>query len=123
MLMRRDLFDRVGGFEEGALSVAFNDVDLCLKVGREGLLVVYTPYAELYHHESASRGYETTPEKFARFESEIDAMKRRWGALLSNDPYYNPNLTLLTEDFAFGFPPRVEKPWRVQVEAPVAKAA
>jgi len=111
MVMRRDVFDAVGGFEEGALSVAFNDVDLCLKIRAAGYLIVYTPYAELFHHESASRGYETTPEKFQRFEGEVETMKRRWGAVLNNDPYYNPNLTLLTEDFAFAFPPRVDREW------------
>jgi hypothetical protein len=73
---------------------------------------VYTPYAELIHHESVSRGYETTPEKFNRFEAEISAMKERWSAELKNDPYYNPNLTLVTEDFALAFPPRAEKPWK-----------
>jgi GT2 family glycosyltransferase len=103
--------------------VAFNDVDLCLKIRREGYLVVYNPHAELYHHESASRGYETTPEKFARFEGEVETMKKRWGALLSSDPYYNSNLTLLTEDFAFAFPPRAEKPWRLALGSASRKAA
>lgn len=122
MVVRREVFDKVGGFEEGALSVAFNDVDLCLKIRREGLLVVYNPAAELYHHESASRGYETTPEKFARFEGEIETMKNRWGDLLTSDPYYNPNLTLLTEDFAFAFPPRAEKPWKKSRQASSVKS-
>jgi glycosyltransferase involved in cell wall biosynthesis len=123
MLCRKEVFEKVGGFEEGALSVAFNDVDLCLKIRREGYLVVYNPHAELYHHESASRGYETTPEKFARFEGEVETMKKRWGALLSSDPYYNSNLTLLTEDFAFAFPPRAEKPWRLALGSASRKAA
>ncbi len=123
VLVRKSVFEEVRGFEEGALSVAFNDVDLCLKIRKEGYLVVYNPHAELYHHESASRGYETTPEKFARFESEIETMKNRWGETLSTDPYYNPNLTLLTEDFAFAFPPRTAKPWRVAQPKAVAKAA
>lgn len=113
MVLRRDVFDRVGGFDAERLAVAFNDIDLCLKIRREGLLIVYTPYAELYHYESASRGHENTPEKFVRFESEIGVMRSRWGETLDRDPYYNPNLTLLTEDFAFSFPPRAAKPWRV----------
>lgn len=111
LVMRREVFDRTDGFDEGRLAVAFNDVDLCLQVRKLGLRVVYNPYAELYHHESVSRGYETTPEKFTRFEGEIEAMKERWQEVLERDPYYNPNLTLLTEDFALGYPPRVGKPW------------
>jgi len=112
MLVRKEVFAEVGGFEEGALAVAFNDVDICLKIRSKGYLVTYTPYAELYHHESASRGYETTPEKFARFEGEIETMRIRWKDVLDNDPYYNSNLTLLSEDFSFAFPSRAKKPWR-----------
>ena len=112
MVVRREVFDEVGGFEEGRLAVAFNDVDICLKIREKGYRVVYTPYAELFHHESASRGYETTPEKFSRFEGEVEAMQSRWKNVLANDPYYNPNLTLLTEDFALAHPPRAVKPWR-----------
>jgi glycosyltransferase involved in cell wall biosynthesis len=111
LLMRRDVFNRINGFDE-ALSVAFNDVDLCLRIRQAGFRVVYEPGAELYHHESASRGYENTPEKFARFEREIASMKDRWKGELQNDPYYNPNLTNLSEDFVFGFPPRVHRAWR-----------
>lgn len=113
MLMRREVFEELRGFDEVELSVAFNDVDICLRARDKGYRVLYTPYAELYHYESASRGYENTPEKFVRFEKEIENMKRRWGKLLQNDPYYNPNLTLLSEDFVFAFPPRSIKPWRV----------
>lgn len=111
-VMRREVFDEVGGFDEEALSVAFNDVDICLRVRAKGYLIVYQPYAELLHYESVSRGFETTPEKFARFERETLVMKRRWAYELEHDPYYNPNLTLLTEDFAFAFPPRAHYPWR-----------
>lgn len=112
LVMKRDVFSEVGGFDEDGLSVAFNDVDLCLKIRKAGYRIVYTPYAELYHFESASRGYETTPEKFVRFEGEIATMQSRWKDVLKNDPYYNPNLTLLHEDFSFAYPPRVVKPWR-----------
>lgn len=112
MLMKRSVFEEVGGFDEQDLSVAFNDVDLCLKVCSKGYDIVYTPYAELYHHESVSRGYETTPEKFARFETEIEVMKKRWSKVLLNDPYYNPNLTLMSEDFQFAYPSRAKKPWK-----------
>lgn len=112
MLVRREVFDEVGGFDEEELAVAFNDVDFCLKVRSKGYVITYQPYAELLHYESVSRGYETTPEKFARFERETEVMKRRWGYELSHDPYYNPNLTLLTEDFTFAFPPRIQYSWR-----------
>ncbi|MBX7143041.1 MAG: glycosyltransferase family 2 protein [Oligoflexia bacterium] len=111
MLIRREAFETVGGFDEGTLAVAFNDVDLCLKLRSRGYKITYTPYAELYHYESVSRGYETTPEKFVRFEGEVETMKQRWGAVLDKDPYYSPNLTLLNEDFGMAFPPRVKKPW------------
>ena len=111
--MRREVFDKVQGFNEEDFAVAFNDVDLCLRVGEAGYRIVYNPYAELYHHESASRGYENTPEKFLRFEGEIEKMKSRWDEKLRRDPFYNPNLTLLSEDFVFAFPPRQEKPWNM----------
>lgn len=111
LMMRRENFDLVGGFDEHGLAVAFNDVDLCLKLIKTGLRNVYCPYAELFHYESASRGFETTPEKFLRFEGEIATMKQRWGERLPYDPYYNPNLTILTEDYVFAFPPRRAKPW------------
>jgi len=91
MMMRRSVFETVGGFDE-KLAVAFNDVDLCLRVREAGLRIVWTPYAELYHHESATRGYDLDP-------TELDYMRTRWGAALLRDPYYNPNLTLDAEDF------------------------
>jgi GT2 family glycosyltransferase len=92
MMVRHDAFDAVGGFDE-ELKVAFNDVDLCLRLLKRGLRNVVTPYALLYHHESASRGFTLDAK-------EVGLMKSRWGALLENDPYYNPNLTLHTGDFS-----------------------
>jgi GT2 family glycosyltransferase len=111
LVMRREVFDTIRGFDE-QLSVAFNDVDLCLRIRKAGFKIVYEPEAELYHHESASRGYENTAEKFARFEREVETMKTRWKDTLRVDPYYNPNLTNLSEDFVFAFPPRVQRAWR-----------
>jgi glycosyltransferase involved in cell wall biosynthesis len=111
LVVRRSVFDEVGGLDEKDLTIGFNDVDFCLRVGARGYDVVYVAYAELYHFESASRGYETTPEKFKRFEGEVRVMKNRWRERLARDPYYNPNLTLLTEDFQVAFPTRVVKPW------------
>ena len=94
MLVKREAFEEVGGFEE-QLSVAFNDVDLCLRLREKGCLVVYNPYAELYHYESKSRGAEDSKEKVRRFQSEIEFMRCRWEKLLkAGDPYYNKNLSL-----------------------------
>ena len=112
MLVPRKVYEQLGGLDEVNLPVSFNDVDFCLRIREAGLKVIYAPYAKLYHHESASRGYEDTPEKVARAEKEIGYMHKRWGHILRNDPYYNPNLTLLTEDYQLAFPPRAEKPWR-----------
>jgi glycosyltransferase involved in cell wall biosynthesis/2-polyprenyl-3-methyl-5-hydroxy-6-metoxy-1,4-benzoquinol methylase len=106
LLVRKEVFDSVGGFDEKNLSVAFNDVDLCLRIQEKGFNNVWTPYAELYHYESATRGYEDTPEKQARFNKEVSYMKQRWGNALLVDPAYNPNLTLDREDFSFAWPPR-----------------
>jgi GT2 family glycosyltransferase len=108
MCMRRALFDEVGGFDE-TLAVAFNDVDLCLRLHSKGYRNLYTPFAELYHHESATRGYEDTVEKMARFKSEAEILTTRWMPLLLNDPYYSPNLSLVGEPFTLSRPPRVER--------------
>ncbi len=100
MMVKASVYREVGGLEE-SFAVAFNDVDLCLKIGRAGYRIVWTPYAEAYHYESKSRGYEDTPEKKARFEREKQLLHERWGEIFENgDPYYNPNLTLEYEDFS-----------------------
>jgi glycosyltransferase involved in cell wall biosynthesis len=107
MVMRKANFLAVGGLDGEHLGTALNDVDLCLKMNEHNLRIVWTPYAELYHHESASRGYEDTPEKKARYEKERAYMKSRWPQFLMADPAYSPNLTLEAEDFAYAWPPRV----------------
>ena len=100
MLTRRSFFDEVNGFDEN-LSHAFNDVDYCLKIRERGYLIVYTPYAELYHYESLSRGYEDSPDKKRRFGNEIEYFQARWKEVLEKgDPFYNLNLTLDKEDFS-----------------------
>ena len=100
MMIRRDVFEEAGGFEE-KLKVAFNDVDLCLKVRKAEYLIVYDPYAELYHYESKTRGAEDTKEKVRRFQSEIEFMRCKWIDILKNgDPMYNPNLTLKKWDYS-----------------------
>lgn len=100
LLVRKTVFEQVGGLNEEHLKVAFNDVDFCLKVREAGYRNLFTPFAELYHHESVSRGSEDNPEKQARFQAEIAYMRKTWGPLLDNDPAYNPNLTLAYEDFS-----------------------
>ena len=99
-MVKKQVFNNIGGFDE-SLKVAFNDIDLCLSVRSLNKLVVYTPYAKLYHFESKSRGIENTPEKKARFRSEIEIFRKKWSDILqAGDPYYNRNLTLLYEDFS-----------------------
>ncbi len=104
----KKVFKEVGGFNED-LAVAFNDIDLCLRIRERGYRIVWTPFAELYHYEGLSRGQDTIANP--RFLKEIEIMRERWGKLLDHDPYYNPNLTLEREDFSLSFPPRVSKPW------------
>jgi O-antigen biosynthesis protein len=106
MLIEKDIFVRAGKFDEVNLAINYNDIDLCLKVKKLGYKIVWTPYAELYHHESKSRGQDNDPEKKKRFESEIAFMQKKWGELLNNDPAYSPNLTLDAENFGLAFPPR-----------------
>jgi GT2 family glycosyltransferase len=88
----------VKGMDE-QLAVAFNDVDFCLRLGHAGFHCVYTPHAEMTHHESASRGDDLSEANKARFMSEEAFMKARWGVLLLNDPFYSPNLSLDHSDF------------------------
>jgi GT2 family glycosyltransferase len=111
MLVHREAYLAVGGFDEEHLRVAFNDVDFCLRLRERGYRIIYTPYAEFYHHESASRGLEDTVRKHVRFEAEIEYMRQRWGEALQRDPAYNPNLSLATADFTLAFPPRLTKSW------------
>lgn len=111
LMVRREVYLQSGGLDAD-LQVAFNDVDFCLRLREHGFANVWTPFAELYHHESASRGEEDTPEKKQRFAREVRFMRRRWGALLDHDPAYNPNLTLTGEPFTLAFPPRA---WSVAV--------
>jgi GT2 family glycosyltransferase len=111
LVIVRERFLEVGGLNEKDLPVAFNDVDLCCKLINAGYRNLWTPYAELYHHESATRGTDNTPEKMARFQSEIDYMTSTWGSLLMSDPAYNPNLTLVGEDFSPAYLSRTVRPW------------
>ena len=106
LVIRREVYLQVGGLNADQLKVAFNDVDFCLKVRAAGFNNLWTPYAELYHHESASRGKEDTLEKRDRFRSEVEYMRATWGDLLDRDPAYNSNLTHTINDFTLALPPR-----------------
>lgn len=99
LLVRKGIYDQVGGLDEN-LVVAFNDVDFCLKVREAGFRNLWTPYAELYHHESLTRGADNTNKKRLRARREAEYMRERWGGKLDSDPAYNPNLTLIYEDFS-----------------------
>ena len=99
MMMRRSVFDEVRRFDE-QLGVAYNDVDLCLRIREAGYHIVYVPHAVLYHYESQSRGYDVSPDQVERDAREKAYMEERWRFSSIRDPYYNPNLTLLREDFS-----------------------
>jgi GT2 family glycosyltransferase len=118
MLVRREVFEAVGGLDADGLAIAFNDVDLCLKIREAGHRIVWTPYAELYHHESISRGDDTTGERADHFKAEQAVFEARWRHVIAHDPYYNPNLTLERERPELAIPPRVELPWEDFYELP-----
>ncbi|WP_271496194.1 glycosyltransferase family 2 protein [Enterococcus sp. 5H] len=99
LMVKKQDFDDVNGFDE-ELTVAFNDVDLCLKIHKLGRNNIWLHSVELFHYESQSRGHEDTPEKIQRFQKETALMESRWGSYVENDPYYNPNLTRIAGDFS-----------------------
>lgn len=98
LMAKTSVFDELHGFDED-FTVAYNDVDFCLRAGGAGYSVLFTPYAELYHHESKSRGSDETGKALERFTAEQQRMRHRYGANLLKDPFYNPNLTYDREDF------------------------
>lgn len=106
MAVRKTVFEELGGFDEENLGVTFNDIDFCLRLTERGYRIVWTPYANLIHHESASRGHQRTREEQAEFERAVAYMQRTWGAQLMHDPFYNPNLSLNPPGFEIAFPPR-----------------
>ncbi|MFC4352560.1 glycosyltransferase [Fodinicurvata halophila] len=111
LAVRRAVYTEVGGLDETNLKVAYNDVDLCIRLGQAGYRIIWTPHARLYHYESVSRGEDTTPEKRERYRNEVQYMKSRWVSVLPNDAYYNPNLTMDREDFSLAPVPRLQRPW------------
>jgi hypothetical protein len=106
MVVRREVFEQVEGFDVG-LPTAFNDVDFCIRVRRTGARIVWTPAAELYHHESLTYGSHNSPQRAAQFESDALIMQGLWGDILDRDPAYNPNLSFDREhQFQLAAPPR-----------------
>ena len=111
LLMPKALFEEVGRFDEQAFRLSYDDVDLCLRIGRAGYKIVWTPYAELYHPAPASGADDRDRSHAVQALSEEHELRRRWGTVLLNDPMYSPNLTLQDESFGYAFPPRAPKPW------------
>ena len=107
LVVRREVFQTVGGFDE-ALPSDFNDVDFCLRVGQRGLKTVYTPFANLVHHEGATRGGWDDPAHRRRFTEARRLFADRWGPQLAHDPWFNPNLSISREDPPLAWPPRLE---------------
>ena len=100
LLTKKSLFQEVGGFEETDFAITLNDVDFCLKIREKGQLIVYTPYAKLYHYESKSRGGESTKAKKQRAMQEVKTFRQKWAHLIEKgDPYYNPNLSYYSTDY------------------------
>lgn len=107
LAVRRDLYLSLGGLNEADFAIAYNDVDFCLRLRAQGYVNVYTPFAELYHYESKTRGVDEHGEKRIRFAGELERLRDRWPQVIAADPYYNPNLTLDREDFSLAWPPRL----------------
>jgi len=112
LVVRKRVFKEAGGFDAVNLPVAYNDVDLCLRIRECGYRNLWTPFAELYHHESASRPSDFSAERIKAYRREMNYLKKRWPGVIRHDPFYNPNLTIDAEDFGLAFPPRVVRPWR-----------
>ncbi|MBK1656939.1 glycosyltransferase family 2 protein [Paracraurococcus ruber] len=122
LALRAAVYQEVGGLDAAHLAVAFNDVDLCLRIRQAGYRILWTPFAELYHLESASRGSDLRPDQARRFAAEIATMERRWGAALTRDPFYNPNFSLEDAQGRLAETPRMPPPWAPWLESPISVA-
>ena len=123
MLVRADVFSRISGFDAEALAVAFNNVDLCLKLRAADHRFVWTPHAVLEHRESVSRGSDLKRSQRARYNAEAATLRAHWGAALDADPFYNPNLTLRDESGGLAYPPRATRPLRIDQNTNVGASA
>jgi GT2 family glycosyltransferase len=123
LLVRREAFEAANGFDAD-LPAAFNDIDLCIRLRREGWRLIWTPAAQLYHHESLTFGDHRTSERRGQFSRDLALMRSRWQTLLARDPYYNPNLSLdPAHQFQLAFPPRVPYPPGFLPKAPTESGA
>jgi len=121
LFLRTSDYLMLGGMDGKAFPVAFNDVDLCLKVRAAGKAIIWTPHAKLLHAESASRGHEDTPQKKARAQREVDQLRLKWGHVLTRDPAYHPAMNLDANSQAFGgvaIPPRTRSPRVAALDLP-----
>lgn len=107
LVIQKSHYQKVGGLDEVHLKESFNDIDFCLRLREAGLRNVWTPYAELFHHESATRSKNVSQQRKDQFQEEATYMQQRWAELLKNDPAYSPNLMLAREDFSYAWPPRL----------------
>jgi GT2 family glycosyltransferase len=117
LAVRKSVFEQVGGLDETNLAISFNDVDFCLRLRNAGFRNVWTPFAKLYHLESASRGDDMAPDKIERFTREVRYMRERWGSVLDNDPFYNENFSRADHTFTLAIPARRRKPWLRMADA------
>lgn len=115
MVIRKALFVRAGKFDDENLPISYSDVDLCIRVTQLGYRNLYTPFSRHYHHESKSRGSDFSQKNVERSTVEREYMWKRWGTLLLHDPAYNPNLSLLREDYSLAVPPRIQPIWRAHL--------
>jgi GT2 family glycosyltransferase len=122
LAVRKSVFEKVGGLDETNLAISFNDVDFCLRLRDAGFRNVWTPFAKLYHLESASRGDDFAPDKIERFTREVRYMRERWGSVLDSDPFYNENFSRADHTFKLAVPARRQKPWLRMTEAGDAHA-
>ncbi len=111
MVLRKSIYEAVGGFDEKLFAVGYNDVDLCLRIRSAGYRIMWTPYARLYHHESASRGNSQTAAEQDRDLRERYSLRRRWSRQIASDPNLNQNISIDHLDYRPAFPPRIRRPW------------
>lgn len=112
LAVRKELYLQVGGFDETHLQVAYNDVDFCLKLQELGYRNLFTPFAQLFHYESLSRGSDFNEANYQRFKKEQSFMLNKWKSIVAKDPYFNPNLDIDTTTTKFSFPPKITYDWR-----------
>ena len=117
MLVRKTVFEEAGRFDEAHLGISFNDVDLCLELRKRGFEIVWTPYANLIHRESSSRGDPSTLAQQEQFFREATYMQQKWGAELLCDPFYSPNFSLNPPGFDFAWPPRWKSGGKLEFSA------